>query len=523
MPGSSFVAPAERSPVDSNPPRSSDTGPPSLPSYSLLQPAHSEHWRIHDRTHLELLVDYPVSGGDRLKKFVWEAYFFLPRSLKLDANSYPKDAIYRDFQSYIRFAAAEPSIDELRELPARWSARTFDDRQRAMLALRLYGCQFRVAALRGRERLLRYLEQGSDPYLSKRLQEFTSGIFDALEAFRATTRPAKASTAAAVVRHVDEDISRVVEEVFSTLCARFRQADAEELATAAERVALQEAHYRAGSEPPSRNSRSWIDEAEFRRHALKRFTSSILWISRDISAAGTWVRQVLFAVAASVAMVFAVLAAFYYGAQGPARMGSAGIWILLVAAAYALKDRIKATLQSVFSDWIARRFADRRWKLTYVDCRRRVGVVEERSGFVSPKSVPESVEQARASEHDETQDREVTDVAHPDRILSHRKDVTLRSHEIARLGRPFAAVTEVFRLDVSPWLVHTDDPKQRVYFADLERNAVATGFARRIYHVDVVYRIRALQDQNAPWLRCRVVLNRNGIRSAQMRPNRQPG
>ena len=41
-------------------------------------------WRIHDRTHLELAVEYPVSDDDAGKaQYVWEAYFYLPRSLRI--------------------------------------------------------------------------------------------------------------------------------------------------------------------------------------------------------------------------------------------------------------------------------------------------------------------------------------------------------------------------------------------------------------------------------------------------------
>ncbi len=513
MSGSPRIAPAPLPGPRDSAPSSGAEGPPSLPSYSSLHPGRVEHWRVHDRTHLELLVDYPINDGSGPARYVWEAYFFLPRSLKLDGASYPKDDIYRDFQSYVRFAATEPTFDELTAMPAMWQGDALEDSQRAMLVLRTYGAQFRVAALRGRERLLRYVDQGADSYLAVRLGEYVAGLRSALSSFRERTRNVTAVPVRAAVGYVEEDLSRLLEEVFSTLCVRLREADAAELAATAEKAALEEAAHRARSTSEPMNTSAKVDEAEFRRHALKRFTSSILWISRDISEAGIWVRHALFAVAASIAMVFAVVAAFYYGPQGPAQIGSFTIWVALVVVAYALKDRIKAWLQSIFSGWISRRFADRRWKLTYVDGRRRIGTVEERSQFVKMRAVPAAVLSARESgrEHD------VEEAAYPERVLSHRKDVILRSAEVARIDRPFAAATEIFRLDVSRWLVHTDDPKQLVYYADLQRKVVATALARRIYHVDIVYRIRTLQDAAAPWHTARVVLNRNGIRRVEAR------
>jgi hypothetical protein len=82
---------------------------------------------------------------------------------------------------------------------------------------------------------------------------------------------------------------------------------------------------------------------EFRRHVLKRFTSSVLWLSLRQRRAGEIVKHVLYGTAASIAMGFAVAAALWAGPPEQAR--HIGGWILAAVVAYALKDRIKASLQ----------------------------------------------------------------------------------------------------------------------------------------------------------------------------------
>src|SRR3990172_3557731 len=57
-------------------------------------------WRIHDRTHVELVVDYPIRGGDDEQAYEWDAYFFVPGSLRLHDETYKKTEIYDDFLSY---------------------------------------------------------------------------------------------------------------------------------------------------------------------------------------------------------------------------------------------------------------------------------------------------------------------------------------------------------------------------------------------------------------------------------------
>lgn len=35
-------------------------------------------WERHDRTHLEITLQYPVPAAGDLPEHVWEAYYFLP-------------------------------------------------------------------------------------------------------------------------------------------------------------------------------------------------------------------------------------------------------------------------------------------------------------------------------------------------------------------------------------------------------------------------------------------------------------
>ena len=59
-------------------------------------------WRVHDRTHLEFAIDYPINA-DR-SEYTWEAYFFFPESFRLHEETYDKKAIYEDLWSYVRYA-----------------------------------------------------------------------------------------------------------------------------------------------------------------------------------------------------------------------------------------------------------------------------------------------------------------------------------------------------------------------------------------------------------------------------------
>ncbi len=70
-------------------------------------------WQIHDRTHLEFALDYRVDPAVRTTAYEWEAFFFIPESLRLDGKTYDKQDIYSDLQSYVRFAVPDVAFGEL--------------------------------------------------------------------------------------------------------------------------------------------------------------------------------------------------------------------------------------------------------------------------------------------------------------------------------------------------------------------------------------------------------------------------
>ncbi|MCA9603918.1 MAG: hypothetical protein KC417_17925, partial [Myxococcales bacterium] len=53
-------------------------------------------WRVHDRTHLEFAVDYALNPDAAQGEFEWEAYFFIPKSLRLNAETYSRQDMDSD-------------------------------------------------------------------------------------------------------------------------------------------------------------------------------------------------------------------------------------------------------------------------------------------------------------------------------------------------------------------------------------------------------------------------------------------
>ncbi len=471
-------------------------------------------WRVHDRTHLEFAVDYVLDGSSKETRCEWEAYFFVPASLRIDESSYAKTDIYTDLRSYIRYTVPDLPFGDLTAAPldALAEAVSRRDEDRIIRELRLFACQVRGSGLAALRAIEHALDDGDGDQRSRGLAaaaRITADAGHVAAAFREALAllEGPSSTLQTAARWTDEDVSRVIEMLLGSLVVRLRKARApKKLIQSVTAGAVAEARYRRDREldgvGKAGATKREVEHLEYRRHVLKRFTSSVLWLQPKIREGAKWALQAFYAVAAGVAMAFAVGAALLNGPNFDRE--NMWMWITIAIVAYMGKDRIKAVLQSVFSGYVSRRFPDRRWRIRDRD--QQIGVVDEQSSFVKFTDVPERALEERLS----TRDHPLEGAARPERVLWHKKTVTLRSDRID--DDRFGAVTEIFRLDLRRWLAHTDDPKRRIVFADPDEGRICSSMAPRVYNIGVVYRLRRGAETEAPWRRVRVVVTRKGIR-----------
>lgn len=511
----------------------------------LSRPDENTTLRVHDRTHLEFLLDYDLRAGTRSETFEWEAYFFAPESLRLTSRTYDKQDLYSDLQSYVRFAVPETPFSELCGAPLDRVRAAMERRdEKAILCeLRLYACVVRASGVEARRSILAGLEvstpsivpppPGADPLAevvppSRRAIALAAAdrmIADCAKiagSMRTALAPARTMpdpvhTAAA---WIDEDVSRLLETLMANLSFGLRDGRATEaLIAKAEAAAVAEARYREANGldgigrvgMPSREA----EHLEFRRHVLKRFTSSVLWLEPEVRAASTWILHFFYSIAASVAMAFAVVAALW----GPAGMtaGPTGFlgmdffkWAVVVILAYAAKDRIKALLQTIFTNVVARHFPDRSWRIRDASKKHELADMQEQSGFIPFEELPPEVLEVRRA----TRVSALEEEARPETVLYHKKTVTVDRALVQKVEPRYDAITEVYRFDLRRWLAHTDDPKRQFSFADPSAGVVARASAPRVYNLGIVYRLKRADDPSdkGRWHRVRVVVTRKGIR-----------
>lgn len=478
-------------------------------------------WERHDRTHLEVALRHEVPENGAAADRVWEAFYFLPESFRLDATSYAKGELLSDIRSYFRFCNPRIELEnveaEARDLAGKLTSRTPDE---VVRELKLFGCSVRSAIMEDAQEVIDVAATGDEKCLTALLGDFLTASSGALASMRSVLGPLALRTAsferadpevAKAVSWVDEYLSRVLEISLIDIATVVESSEGGNgLAPTAIAAAVDEARYRQshheGPVSLADGSVHDLEQVERRQHALKRFTQSVLWLNVEIRDEYTVALHLVNAAAAGIAMAFAVVIAVLYGQ--PNVPGQLGVWAAVVVVAYMGKDRLKAILQSVFDSLVAARYPDRRWTVSIPDTQNTLAEVAERAGFVEPDHLPDGVDILRSVAY---RDR-LSELAVSESILWHRKSVSMRTDAMRTKAPGFPALTDVMRVDISRWLTHTDDAKRTVTFADPGAGELFESKLPRAYDVIVVYRFTDSNAPDAAWNAVRVVVSRNGIR-----------
>lgn len=474
-----------------------------LPNVTELSPG----WRRHDRTHLEINLEHPASSGDR----TWEAWIFLPQSFRLSADTYSTHRIGSDIQSHVRLSAPELELSDVpREADAVAATISSVEPAAAIDELKLFACRVREAIARATLGV-RQLER--DGAIETEAEDLADVAESAMAAIRRTLIPAAESAEPSVAETavwIDEHLSNVLEVAMIKLVRDLtRRRSTAPALDRVKHVAVTEARHRdqvgVGPRVASDSSRFDLEQVERHRHALKRLTSSVLWLDSKAGDARGAAEHALHSIAAGIAMTFAVTAALLYGTPNDAT--DVWVWGCLVVLAYMGKDRIKATLQARSSNFIDRRYPNRKWIVRRGPGGAQVAVGEEKYRFVDTDELPPDVAGFRRA----LQSDSLGEILELDSILYHRKSMTVDADAVSAIDPRFDALTEILRLDVSRWLAHTDDPSRSVTLADPDSGELFKSTLPRAYDVTILHRL-APTGADSPWSAARVVLSRKGIR-----------
>ncbi|MGE5462722.1 MAG: hypothetical protein ACM3PS_05175, partial [Syntrophothermus sp.] len=325
----------------------------------------------HDRYQVELKLDYQLDHGKETRYRI-STYIFVPRSLGITEQSYPKEELYRDIKNYIRIKTPEMSLRDLIEnesSPLRKvqqiiqkSSWYLEEEANIQLvhALRLFGAMFK-SSLREHlnlvDKRIHMVSTGAKipPLVGNLINE----MIDRSENIGKTYRMLYLQINLPYVRKevfqayslVDEYLSLLIQEaateLYKIVLRYYEGVDRTQYCQKLNEIAEKETAHRISHGYGS--VLKLDDENEtyaFRSSVIKKYVSGVLHLSTDAQREGRGIEQILLALAAGISMVFATVVAFYF--QKVYGSFTFPAFAALVVG-YMFKDRIKEFGRALFA------------------------------------------------------------------------------------------------------------------------------------------------------------------------------
>ena len=492
----------------------------------------------HDRFQVELKLDYELDSGKETHYRI-STYIFIPRSLGITEESYPKNELYRDIKNYIRIKTPQMNLRDLidsntsplqtvQQIIERPSWYLEDALNSQIIhALRLFGAMFK-SSLREHLNLveMRINRASSDANIHPLVGHLIDEMIAVSEKIGARYRMLYVEFNMPHIRKdvllayslVDEYLSLLIEEsateLFKVISQYSQGTDQVQYCQHLSEIIGKETAHRV-----SRGYGSVLkigDENEiyaFRASVIKKYVSGVLHLSIDTQREGKEIEQVLFALAAGISMAFATVVAFYF--QSVYGSFTFPAFVALVVG-YMFKDRIKQFGQTMFAGKLDANLFDRRINIKTLDGKYKLATLREKITFMKESEISQEVRSAQQKDPfaDLDNDRE------GETVICHTKDIVLNADlfQKAFAGLPKAnGLNDIIRYDIYRYLRKMDDPvEENLLLRDGKLEVV---HSHKVYHIDFVSQYSSTSIRNEKiYKRMRLVLNRLGIKRIEHIP-----
>lgn len=472
----------------------------------------------HDNFSVEFKFGFDCSMDGVRDEFAVNTWMFVPNSLDINAEIYGKKQFYRDIKSNIRLitpsyllrdiakddsqplallrAAMEKVATSLQ--PADMSAYEYH--------LKMFAAIFK-SALRDQATHLRNAASLTDAdYL---VEDFLTNANAVLGKFRALYAiidvPTVSDQTRSYYRLCDEFITHMVEiqaiRIVRHIDSEEQTPHVKEIRQRFAQMVMEQRQYKVQKGYGVLNGEVTHDRRlVYHRGMLKKFIESDLYISLDKKKDGVAVEQILYSIAAGVAMIFATGVAWFT----QVKYGNI-TWPLFVVLviSYMLKDRIKELMRYYFAHKLGDKYFDKRADISIGQ--KLVGVMKEGFDFISWSRVPDRVKKLReqtSSIADETRIFE-------EKILLYRKHLTIDDKLLqSDVDYPMKGINEIMRLHLTRFTQKMDNPTVPIDTFDKDGNVV-TIQVQKSYYINLVFQLQ--HGEEVEYHHFRITMTRDGI------------
>ena len=479
----------------------------------------NERVRIHDKFSVEIKLGYNTRRKQKINDFVMNAWFFVPNSLDVNRFTYSKELFYNDLKSNIRFT---PPTYLLRDLagdtntPIRFLTKCFTElaqkptRKHAEVfeyQLKMFQAILRSSLYHEISHISKNVIEEDSQYL---ISSYIENISMVVQKFRALRRIINTPTVTPeLLEHyllADEFMSNTVEQYSFRLLDKLKKYyinDYRKNKLPILALIKSETDYRIARDYPvlSTDDSHKYRETVYRQGVLRKYIESQLFLSTRKKKDGQLAEQVIFSIAAGVAMIFATGIAFYI--QQKYGNFTLPLFIALVIS-YMLKDRMKELARHYFGNIAKKYFYDHKFSIE-VKKGQRIGWSKESFSFVREEKVPSKVLQRR----NRSQIMKIENQGDAEKVIHFRKFLRLNRKAMQKTYKQYdiIGVNDIVRFNIAGFTQKMDNPEVPIY--ELKNSSYSKILGEKVYYLNMVINFRYKNESD--YRRYRIVFNRKRI------------
>lgn len=476
--------------------------------------------KIHDNFSLEIKESFVVRPHVRDNNFAVNTWLFVPNSLDINPQTYGKDQFYRDVKSNVRLITpvfllrdivsgeAQP-LEFLRQaMHTMASQPTEQNVAEYEYQIKMF-CAITKSALRDESLHIASTHKKEDVmYLA---EQYTVNLQRILDAFRGLRQIINVPTITSTIRSYyffgDEFLGHIASLYSLRILNNLRKAEVTgNVETTLVRILTENEAYKESMGYPTvqENDPQKNRDLVFQHGILKKYVESDLYLNLNKKKDGVAVEQLLYSIAAGMAMIFATIVSF--SVQRNFGSLSIPLFIALIIS-YMLKDRIKELMRYYFAHRLGKKYFDNKAIVKIKD--QEVGWMKEGVDFISDNKTPKEVLEIRNRSALLQAENRIFD----EKIILYRKLVYIDSEKLAANNvYRVEGINDIFRLHVNRFTLKMDNPLQPLKTITPQGQIIELE-SQKIYFVNMVIQVR-YEDQ-VEYQRIRLKLTRDGIQGVE--------
>ncbi|MHA2299140.1 MAG: hypothetical protein ACXAEU_24690 [Candidatus Hodarchaeales archaeon] len=497
-----------------------------------------ENWEIklHSRNQFEILIDYLIDPDTPEARFKVELFFFIPKSFRINEETYTKQSFYQDMQAYIRFlpkvitlsniinednrisplTRANKLLEEVfqSELSNSLNDKIIHELKMLVNLTRTYvyrevqaicssilsitiseqaindSIRSSIALIQDIKSFNVVLKKTSNQYLSSKTPESIRDTFEFVSEFISLS----------FQRELTKLLNNV--EFVSSTHVQFK-----EIINIIQQSIKNERDFRMQRNYPS--VLSWGEDNEtfsYRYSILKKYISNVLYLTARPVTKPRVIQEIGYAAAAGFAMLVALVIAYL----SQEAFGSYTLpFITAMVIGYMIKDRLKEWGRSVTN--IARKDKSDYESKIKDNLGNIIGYSKEFFKFIDYDSIPKDILQARGLSSLTAVEAE----GRPQEVIRYAKNIGLLPKKISDTHERVLDTSDIIRFDISNFLSKIENPQEKRIWFNPETNNLEYFVISRAYHLNLILKFTSLDNNKSEECRIdrvRLILDKKGIK-----------